>query len=119
MLNYNTITNPGPNLAYNKYLPIPQNQIKMNTYTPDSLRNSAPNLNGMNSHSYPQNVNYNPHNNYSTEKNYDNSSENRNYLNEIQHQNNYQSYMPGQEMQNGYNSQMKERLRMAGNNIMK
>lgn len=114
MLNYNTITNPGPNLAYNKYLLIPQTQIKLNSNTPDTFRNSAPNLNGVNSYSYSASINNNPFNiiDYSQERNQDFVNENRNYVNENQQQQkNYQNY-------NGNNSQNKNRLRMAGNNIM-
>ena len=118
MLNYNTITNPGPNLAYNKYLPIHQIQNKISSNTPETLRNSAPNLKVVNSYNNSQNLNQNPFNNYSPERNYDYANENRNYINENK-QSNQQNYIPDQQNLNGYNSLMKERLRMAGNNIMK
>lgn len=118
MLNYNTITNPGPNLAYNKYLPIPQINNKVYSNTPEALTNSMPNLNGVNTYSYSPNVNNNPFNQYSPERNYEYPNENRNYVNESP-RDNYQNYNPGMQNYNGYNSQMKERLKMAGNSIMK
>ena len=109
MLNYNTITNPGPNLTYNKYLLIPQIQNKNIYNTPQPIRNSVPNLNGVNSFSNSQNVNNNPLNSYSPDRNYWNGNQ----------QNNYQNYNQGQYNFGGYNSPNKERFLTAGNNIMK
>jgi len=117
-LNYNTITNPGPNLVYNKYL-LQHIQYPPNN-TPNTLRNSMPNLNSMNqNNSYSPNKNDYAVNESPFEKNYNYTNDNGNYMNDNISQNDYQNYLQGQQVYNGYNSQLKDRLRMAGSNIMK
>lgn len=97
-LNYNTITNPGPNLGYNKYLALGNN---MNTGTPIIYSTQNKNINSE-SNSSPYEINGNQ---YSPDKN-------------TQQGNSYGNYQANS-YNNGYNNQMKERLQMIGNNIMK
>jgi len=123
MLNNNTITNPGPNLAYNRYLQIMHIQNKGNSSTPENSRNTVPNLKGVHGYSYSDAPNFNNNNpimihDYSKERNYY-GNENRNHATENP-QNSYQNYIPEPANNyNRYNSQTNQKLIMAGNSIMK
>ncbi len=80
--------------------------------TPESLRNLSPNLNG-----YNNNNNFSP---YVNRGNIYSPQKNQEYINgSTKNDNDIQNYLHNQQVYNGYNSLMKDRLRMAGGNIMK